>query len=98
MSPAIQGHRRAVIDPKITEHRGRVVETTGDGVLVEFASVVDAVRCAALSISSASWPNATPPSRRKSALNSPGPKNRAAFATSYGAGLRASEVVALKIG
>src|SRR5437667_4836582 len=38
--------RRTVADPKIKEHRGRVVRTTGDGLLVEFASVVDAVRCA----------------------------------------------------
>ncbi|MBI3451818.1 MAG: hypothetical protein HY057_03100 [Rhodospirillales bacterium] len=38
--------RRALIDPKIAEHRGRLVKTTGDGLLVEFASVVDAVRCA----------------------------------------------------
>jgi adenylate cyclase len=37
--------RREVIDPKITEHHGRIVKTTGDGMLVEFASVVDAVRC-----------------------------------------------------
>jgi adenylate cyclase len=37
---------RTVADPKIKEHRGRVVRTTGDGLLVEFASVVDAVRCA----------------------------------------------------
>ena len=35
-----------LIDPKIAEHRGRIVKTTGDGVLVEFASAVDAVRCA----------------------------------------------------
>jgi TolB-like protein len=35
-----------VIDPKISEHRGRVVKTTGDGLLVEFSSVVDALRCA----------------------------------------------------
>jgi TolB-like protein/class 3 adenylate cyclase len=38
--------RRALIDPKIKEHRGRIVRTIGDGLLVEFASVVDAVRCA----------------------------------------------------
>jgi class 3 adenylate cyclase/serine/threonine protein kinase len=38
--------RRELIDPKITEHRGRIVKTTGDGILVEFPSVVDAVRCA----------------------------------------------------
>jgi adenylate cyclase len=38
--------RRELLDPKITEHHGRIVKTTGDGVLVEFASVVDAVRCA----------------------------------------------------
>ncbi len=39
-------HRRELVDPKITEHRGRIVKTTGDGMLVEFVSVVDAVRCA----------------------------------------------------
>src|SRR5437868_4553573 len=38
--------RRDLIDPTIAEHRGRIVKTTGDGMLVEFASVVDAVRCA----------------------------------------------------
>lgn len=38
--------RRAIIDPKITEHRGRIVKTTGDGLLIEFASAVDAMRCA----------------------------------------------------
>jgi adenylate cyclase len=38
--------RRELIDPKITEHHGRIGKTTGDGMLVEFASVVDAVRCA----------------------------------------------------
>ena len=38
--------RRELADPKIKEYRGRVVKTTGDGLLLEFASVVDAVRCA----------------------------------------------------
>ena len=38
--------RREITDPKIAEHNGRIVKTTGDGLLVEFASVVDAVRCA----------------------------------------------------
>ena len=38
--------RRELVDPKIKEYRGRIVKTTGDGMLVEFASVVDAVRCA----------------------------------------------------
>ncbi len=42
----LKAHRRELIDPKITEHRGRIVKTTGDGILVEFFSVVDAVRCA----------------------------------------------------
>src|SRR3974390_3924164 len=42
----LKAHRRELIDPKIGEHRGRIVKTTGDGLLVEFASVVDAVRCA----------------------------------------------------
>src|SRR6516162_2859320 len=39
--------RAEVIDPQIAGHRGRIVKTTGDGILVEFASVVDALRCAA---------------------------------------------------
>jgi adenylate cyclase len=42
----LKAHRRELVDPKITEHRGRIVKTTGDGMLVEFPSVVDAVRCA----------------------------------------------------
>ena len=42
----LMAHRRELIDPKIAEHQGRIVKTTGDGVLVEFASPVKAVRCA----------------------------------------------------
>src|SRR6516225_1368761 len=41
-----KAHLVELLDPKIREHRGRIVKTTGDGVLAEFASVVDAVRCA----------------------------------------------------
>jgi len=43
---ALKACRRELIDPKIAEHCGRIVKTTGDGALVEFASAVDAVRCA----------------------------------------------------
>src|SRR5262250_2054523 len=43
---ALKALRRELADPKIKEHRGRIVKTTGDGLLIEFASVVDAVRCA----------------------------------------------------
>jgi class 3 adenylate cyclase len=42
----LKAHRRELVDPKITEHHGRIVKTTEDGMLVEFSSVVDAVRCA----------------------------------------------------
>jgi adenylate cyclase len=42
----LKAHRKELIDPKIAEYRGRIVKTTGDGILVEFVSVVDAVRCA----------------------------------------------------
>jgi adenylate cyclase len=42
----LKGHRRALVDPKIAEYDGRIVKTTGDGLLVEFGSVVDAVRFA----------------------------------------------------
>jgi class 3 adenylate cyclase/pimeloyl-ACP methyl ester carboxylesterase len=43
---ALKSHRRELIDSAIAEHRGRIVKNTGDGMLVEFASVVDAVSCA----------------------------------------------------
>jgi adenylate cyclase len=42
----LKAHRRELIEPKIAEHTGRIVKTTGDGMLVELASVVDAPRCA----------------------------------------------------
>ena len=42
----LKAHRRDLLDPAIAGYRGRIVKTTGDGMLVEFASVVDAVACA----------------------------------------------------
>ena len=43
---ALKAHRREIVDPAIAFHKGRIVKTTGDGMLVEFASAVDAVTCA----------------------------------------------------
>jgi class 3 adenylate cyclase len=43
---SLKAHRRELVDSSIAEYRGRIVKTTGDGLLVEFASVVDAVGCA----------------------------------------------------
>jgi TolB-like protein/class 3 adenylate cyclase len=43
---ALKAHRAEFFDPKIAEHRGRIVKLMGDGVLIEFASVVDALECA----------------------------------------------------
>lgn len=43
---ALKTHRKELIDPLIAQHQGRIVKTTGDGLLIEFASIVDAVRCA----------------------------------------------------
>src|SRR6266481_3246048 len=57
--------RAELIDPKIASHHGRIVKTTGDGLLVEFASVVDALRCAAEVQAAMAKSNATlPPDRR----------------------------------
>ncbi len=62
---ALRAIRRELGDPKIKEHRGRIVKTTGDGLLVEFASVVDAVRCAVEVQREMALRNAnTPPERR----------------------------------
>jgi adenylate cyclase len=46
----LKAHRKELIDRKITEYRGRVVKTTGDRMLREFGSVVDATRCGAVDI------------------------------------------------
>ncbi|MFG3591048.1 adenylate/guanylate cyclase domain-containing protein [Bradyrhizobium sp. RDI18] len=43
---ALKTHRRDLIDPNIAEHQGRIVKTTGDGLLIEFPSVIEAVQCA----------------------------------------------------
>lgn len=43
---ALKAIRREIVDPAIAEHKSRIVKTTGDGLLVEFASAVDAVTCA----------------------------------------------------
>ena len=51
------------IDPRITEHRGRLVKTTGDGLLVEFASVVEAIQCAVDIQGAASCHSARAPAR-----------------------------------
>jgi TolB-like protein/class 3 adenylate cyclase len=57
--------RVEIIDPKIAAHRGRIVKTTGDGLLVEFASVVDALRCAVAVQAAMAESNApSPPDRR----------------------------------
>jgi class 3 adenylate cyclase len=56
--------RRELIDPEITAHRGRIVKTTGDGLLVEFASTLDAVRCAVAVQRSIAATAAGPPERR----------------------------------
>jgi adenylate cyclase len=62
---ALRSIRRELGDPKIKEHRGRIVKTTGDGLLVEFASVVDAVRCAVETQREMATRNAAiPPERR----------------------------------
>jgi class 3 adenylate cyclase/TolB-like protein len=58
-------HLRELVDPKIAEHRGRIVKNTGDGFLAEFASVVDAVRCAVeMQRGMAERNAATPPEKR----------------------------------
>jgi adenylate cyclase len=61
----LQAHLRELVNPKIAEHRGRIVKNTGDGMLAEFASVVDAVRCAVeVQRAMADRNAATPPEKR----------------------------------
>jgi adenylate cyclase len=60
--------RAKLIDPKIDAHRGCIVKTTGDGLLIEFASVVDALRCAAETQTALT--KATPRCRPSAAYNS----------------------------
>src|SRR4051794_17704859 len=57
--------RKSLIDDAISVHRGRLVKTTGDGLLVEFASAVDAVRCAVEIQSAMSETNTGTPSDRR---------------------------------
>ena len=65
----LKAHRKELVDPKITEHRGRIVKTTGDGMLVEFVSVWS-MPCAAPSTFSVAWPSAMPVYRRTNGSNS----------------------------
>src|SRR5690242_16327624 len=61
----LKEHRHALLEPKVSEHHGRIIKTIGDGVLVEFASVVDALRCAVEIQRAMSARNAeAPPERR----------------------------------
>src|SRR6516225_8427896 len=61
----LKGLRAEIIDPKIAGHRGRIVKTTGDGLLAEFASVIDALRCAAeVQAAMAESNSPLPPDRR----------------------------------
>ena len=57
----LKAHRAELIDPLLAAHGGRLIKLMGDGALVEFPSVVEAVACA--STSSAAWPSARPASR-----------------------------------
>lgn len=60
----LQALRRELIDPEIDAHRGRVVRLTGDGILIEFASVADAVRCAMTMQRAVAASSAEAPERR----------------------------------
>ena len=61
----LRTHRRELIDPKIAEHKGRIVKTTGDGLLIEFPSVVEAVACALAVQGAMALHNAATPQDRR---------------------------------
>ena len=62
---ALNAHLTELIEPRITEYTGRIVKTTGDGLLVEFASVVDAVHCAVVVQAGMAERNSEAPENRK---------------------------------
>jgi adenylate cyclase len=62
---ALTAHRTELIGPCMAEHRGRVVKMTGDGLLTEFASVVDGVQCAADIRTGMAFPNRDVPEERR---------------------------------
>src|SRR5260370_38286165 len=62
---ALKAHRRELADPAIAGHHGRIVKTTGDGLLVEFHSIVDAVACAVAVQGGMIGRNATVPQERR---------------------------------
>jgi adenylate cyclase len=71
----LKAHRRELIDPEIAEHKGRVVKTTGDGILIEFPSVVEAVACAVV----VAWSRTSSPACRGSNGCSSSPATRPLF-------------------
>jgi len=64
----LRTHRRDLIEPKVTEHKGRVVKTTGDGILIEFPSVVEAVACGVAVQQGMAERNAGTPERQRIAF------------------------------
>ena len=64
--PQLKARQKGLVDPTIAAHRGRIVKTTGDGMLVEFASAVDAAM--RRRSSAPAWPSRTPPCRRIKAI------------------------------
>ena len=68
---ALRAIRAELIDPTIAAHNGRLVKTTGDGLLVEFSSVVDALRCATEVQAGMADRNATVPADKRISASSP---------------------------